>query len=128
MGWKAGDYCRVDYKSGTYVARFVEKAANSPRAVVQIVAVLEHPYQGDLHNPYETNVPLFHERKAAAFGEQVLIPLGLLERYDGAIPDYHDSLQQAYKQLYAMMQARGDDYGARSLERLDELASTYGFT
>src|SRR5690606_2815173 len=102
-------------------------SANSPRAVVRIEAVLEHPMQGDLHHPYQTQVALFHERKASANGEHVLVHLSSLQAYDAEVPAYNASLQTAYEALVNEMKDRDDDYGNHALRALDQLKKEYGF-
>ena len=121
-----GSTCVFPYKSGTYIGTLTEFASRSNRAVVMIQAVLEHPLQGDLHHPYATDVPLFHERKASAFGEQVLVPLGQLEAFDGEVPEYTLSLRHAYEQSLAAMKARGDTFGELSVRCLEQVRSEYG--
>ena len=103
MSFQPGSPCSFNYKSGSYIGQFVELSARSNRAVVRIVAVLEHPMQGDLHHPYETDVPLFHERKASAYGEQVLVPYAMLEAWHGDLPEYRQSLRDALDRLIADM-------------------------
>ena len=127
MELQIGDLCVIPYKSGTYVGKYMERSANSPRAVVMILAVLEHPMQGDLHHPYETEVPLFHERKASAYQEQVLVPIGTMRAYEGEMPDYSASLRSSFEKYFSEMNRRGDEYGQRSAEQLEKLKQEYGW-
>ena len=123
-----GQLYAVAYKSGEYVGEFVERSANSPRAVVQIKAVLRHPEQGDLHHPYEADVPLFHQRKASAYGEYVLVPLQALRPYAGDVPGYAESLAAAWRRQYGELAERGDAWAERSLLELEQLRREYGFS
>lgn len=106
-------YVRIEHKSGAYVAKIVDRSP--PRTLVEIVAVLRHPLQGDLHHPYEPDVPLFHERRASAQREKVWVPSASLEAYDGDAPAYDDSLRQAWErhreELRKLVEAADD--GAR---------------
>jgi kinase-associated protein B len=88
-----GQIVKAAYKTGEYVAEVME--SDGRRALVKVLAVLRHPTQGDLHHPYDPDVPLFHERKASADGEKVWVPLRDLQTYSGEIPSYRDSLLAA---------------------------------
>ncbi|AJY73987.1 sporulation phosphorelay system protein KapB [Paenibacillus beijingensis] len=91
---QVGDIVKFSYKSGTYVGEVAE--TGSPRAVVKVLAVLKHPDQGDLHNPYNPDVPMFHERRALSHTEKALVPLRDIEPYRGGeVPDYRASLLRA---------------------------------
>lgn len=91
------NYVSVTYKTGTYIAKIVE--TSPPRTLVEIAAVVEHPLQGDLHHPFEPDVPLFHERRAAANREKVWVPSAFVERYEGEVPEYDESLRRAWGEL-----------------------------
>ncbi|TMV17200.1 kinase [Paenibacillus thermoaerophilus] len=120
---KPGDPVRARYKSGEYAGILVE--ASGPRAVVEIRAVLSHPLQGDLHHPYEADVPLFHQRRALAYREKALVPKADIEPFAGEIPDYADSLRQAVKRELDRLAAM-DGQWARMAERsLRELEQDY---
>ncbi|MDF2721340.1 MAG: kinase [Paenibacillus sp.] len=122
-------YWAVQYKSGAYIAKAIEAA--SPRILVEMAAVLRHPLQGDLHHPYEAEVPLFHERRAASQREKVWVHRSDAEPYDGPIPAYDASLRDAWEQLVqAMQQMKNNDpdraeWAAKSLEKLNELERDY---
>ncbi|RKN84162.1 sporulation phosphorelay system protein KapB [Paenibacillus ginsengarvi] len=98
------DYVTVEYKTGAYIAKVVETAP--PRALVEITAVLKHPQQGDLHHPFQADVPLFHERRAAASREKVWVLSSTVKAYNGSVPAYDESLRAAWEEM------------VRSLERL----------
>jgi kinase-associated protein B len=65
---KIGDNVRVEIRSGHYLGELIE--INGPRVLVKVLAVLKHPEQGDLHNPYNPDVPMFHERRALSYTEK----------------------------------------------------------
>jgi kinase-associated protein B len=91
--WKTGDLVRVSYKSGEYVAEVLEE--QGAKLLVRIAAVLTYPTQGDLHHPYEADVPLFHQRRALAYQEKIMIPAHSAAPYHGSVPDYGESVQRA---------------------------------
>lgn len=123
---QAGQHYIVAYKSGEYIVEFMEKSMNSPRAVVKIISVVEHPEQGDLHNPYMVEVPLFHQRKAAANGECILVPLSALRPYEGEAPDYASSLASAWRRKHRELSERNDEWARRCLQEMELLREEYG--
>lgn len=90
---QAGELAQVAYKSGEYVAEIVE--VNPPRALIKVLAVLKHPEQGDLHNLYDPDAPMFHERRALAYTEKANVLVRDLKAYRGDVPDYTASLRRA---------------------------------
>jgi kinase-associated protein B len=119
-----GDIVRAVYRAGEYIGEIVEVKAT--KAVVKIVAVQKHPTQGDLHNPFEANVPMFHQRRALAFQEKALVPLSTVHPYEGEVPSYNDSLQRALADEMEELNKRKDDpWAQRSLEELDKLKKEY---
>lgn len=65
---KVGEIVKIEVRSGHYAGELVE--LNGPRALVKVLAVLKHPEQGDLHQPYDPDVAMFHERRALSFTEK----------------------------------------------------------
>ncbi|MEF3301606.1 sporulation phosphorelay system protein KapB [Paenibacillus sp. GYB003] len=118
------DYVTVDYKTGVYIAKIVEAAP--ARTLVEIAAVIRHPLQGDLHRPYEPDVPMFHERRAAAHREKVWVPSSSVERYEGGVPDYGGSLRQALddamRAMTGLAEGEGDSAGANDRPGLSKWA------
>jgi len=102
--YQVGDIVQAEVRSGRYVAELAE--LNGPRALVKVLAVLEHPEQGDLHQPYNPDVAMFHERRALSCTEKTTVLLRDLQPYAGEVPDYNESLRAAV---------------ARSIEALDRL-------
>lgn len=121
-----GSIVSARYKTGEYIGEVVELTSSS-KAAVQIAAVLQHPSQGDLHNPMNPNVPLFHQRRALAYREIALMPLYTIQPYEGEIPDYKASLQQALEaEIRSMEQSEYTEWAQRCLQELEQLKKEYG--
>ncbi|MED0674531.1 kinase-associated lipoprotein B [Aneurinibacillus thermoaerophilus] len=121
---KSGDLVTAAYKSGEYVGELVE--LYPPRvAVVKILAVLVHPTQGDLHHPFAANVPLFHQRRALAYGEKASAPLASVRPYDGEVPEYKASLKKALEEQISKLREDTSEWAQRSLVQLKELQKEY---
>ncbi|GGG63187.1 sporulation phosphorelay system protein KapB [Paenibacillus radicis (ex Gao et al. 2016)] len=94
QSYAVGDIVKAEVRSGHYVAEVME--LNGPRALVKILAVLKHPEQGDLHSPYNPDVPMFHERRALSYTEKTTVLLRALSVYGSStVPDYKQSLLAA---------------------------------
>ncbi|WP_240666617.1 kinase-associated lipoprotein B [Longirhabdus pacifica] len=113
---------QVNYKSGVYVAKLVEKREST--AIVEILAVLEHPKQGDLHHQYETDVAMFHQRKALAYLEKARVANAQIKKYMGQIPSYDVSLQAALQKEIASMEHLVK-WAQMSLHHLSDLQKQY---
>lgn len=123
-----GTLCEIQYKTGRYIAQFVERSQNnSSRAVVKIISVLDHPEQGDLHHPYEADVSMFHQRKASAYMEHVLIPMNMIEVYTGEVLDYQSSLVHSLQCKMQELAGKNDKWSQKSREQLSLLNKEYGF-
>lgn len=123
-----GTLCMIHYKTGRYIAEFVERSQNnSSRAVVKILSVVDHPQQGDLHHPYEVDVPIFHQRKASAFTEHVLLPLNSIEIYTGEVIDYQSSLANAMQRQLQELTKKDDEWSNKAREQLQLMSKEYGF-
>lgn len=121
--YRVGDRVIAEYKSGQYIAEICE--LHPPKATVKVLAVCKHPLQGDLHRPHQTAVRLFHQRKALAYQEKVMLPLELLERYEGTVPDYSESLRQAVAREKAELQKQEGAWAQRALQELCSLEADY---
>lgn len=122
---KAGDVVTASYKTGTYIG-IIEEVTSTAKAAVKIAAVVEHPTQGDLHNPMQASVPFFHQRRALAHGEIALMPIHTISPYDGEIPEYRASLQKALEEQIAELSKHSNDpFAQRSIQELQELAKDY---
>ncbi|CAM4410748.1 kinase-associated lipoprotein B [Paenibacillus tarimensis] len=117
-----GQNVKMNYKSGVYIGEVME--ISGPRAVVKVLAVLKHPEQGDLHNPYNPDVPMFHERRALSYTEKALALINDLQPYSGHIPDYRESLMHAVESELADLE-RLRRWADRSIQQLEALRSEY---
>lgn len=115
---------RASHKTGEYIGEIVER--DERRALVRILAVLKHPTQGDLHHPYDPDVPLFHERRALSYTEKVWIPRQSAEPYRGEVPDYRDSLKRALDEELSRMDTLRR-WSTRCAENLETLRQDYGY-
>ena len=123
--FKPGDVVQAEYKSGVYVGEVVEIKEERRKALIKVLAVLKHPDQGDLHHPGQADVPLFHERKALAYQEKVNVPLRMVSRYDGVIPDYHTSLLEAVTREIKALEHEDSPWAKQALSHLYTLHQEY---
>jgi kinase-associated protein B len=121
-GFKIGDVVRAEVRTGQYACELME--LNGPRALVKVLAVLKHPEQGDLHNPYNPDVPMFHERRALSYTEKTNVLLRDLNKYNGQVPDYKQSLLAAAEAEIAGLD-RLQRWAAKGLEQLIQLKQDY---
>jgi kinase-associated protein B len=120
--YNIGDVVHAEYKTGEYAGEVVE--LRPPFAIVKILAVLKHPTQGDLHNPMEVAVPLFHQRRALSYQEKARVPLSQMAPYKWNIPDYSESLRSALGQQIEELE-KTLEWAKRSLDELVSLKSEY---
>lgn len=117
---------RFTYKTGKYFGRLF---AERPQGlVVEVLAVEKHPIQGDLHNPNQVDVPLFHVRTALHPHEKVTVAPGVVYAYEGEIPSYAESLRQAYDKEVERLNGQNpetDTFVQKCLENYKELESIY---
>ncbi|QQK79957.1 kinase [Salicibibacter cibi] len=111
------------YKTGVYVGEKIEEKGD--RTLLKVLAVLKHPLQGDLHQGFDTNVPLFHERNALSQYEKTWVPTVTVQKYDQDIPDYKESLRTALDEEMKKMKARNDAFGNEALKSLEKLETRY---
>ncbi|MBM7694413.1 kinase-associated protein B [Peribacillus deserti] len=122
--FKAGDQVTAFYKTGKYIGEITD--ASRPQSyLVRVLAVEKHPMQGDLHNPKEADVLMFHQRKALAFREQTNVPKNMVKPYSGDIPSYGQSLQEAVARAIQELEGKEDRWSKKSLESLRELEKEY---
>lgn len=119
---KIGDIVQAEVRSGQYIGELIE--INRPRALVKVLAVLKHPEQGDLHNPYDPDVPMFHERRALSYTEKTTVLLRDVKAYAGNVPDYSESLQAAVAKEIASLD-RLHRWTAKALEQMQQLQKEY---
>ncbi|THF72835.1 sporulation phosphorelay system protein KapB [Cohnella fermenti] len=113
---------RAAYKTGEYIGELVE--SDGRRTLVQVLAVLAHPKQGDLHHPNDPDTPMFHERPASAYREKVWVPAGAVQPYSGPIPEYKESLLAAAEAEAGRLD-RLQRLAAKSLETIRGLLEQY---
>ncbi|MGM8365171.1 kinase-associated lipoprotein B [Virgibacillus sp. W0181] len=114
-----GDIVRAGYNSGEYIGKVMEDRRNA--YLVEVLAVLNHPKQGDLHNPGSVNGVAFHERKALAFSEKMNAGKRRVKPYDGEIPNYNDSLKKAIAKLKQDLKTSDTAYNQAALTKLTDL-------
>jgi len=119
---EVGNIVKAKVRSGLYVGEVVE--LNSPRALVKVLAVLKHPEQGDLHQPYNPDVAMFHERRALSYTEKTTVLIRDLDNYAGAVPDYQESLRAAVAAEIESLD-RLNRWAAKSLETMIGLQKEY---
>ena len=119
-----GDSVIFFNKTGKYIGVITENYDD--RFLVKTKAVLNHPRQGDLHNPNKVDVPFFHERKALALNEQTNILKNMVRPYEENIPEYATSLLDAVHTFEKRLNdSRDDAFAQKSLESLQELKKEY---
>ncbi|OLO39098.1 kinase [Alkalihalophilus pseudofirmus] len=111
------------YKTGKYIGEITN--VRPEQYVVRVLAVLKHPDQGDLHNPKETDVELFHERRALAYREQTNIPKVYVKPFSDDVPSYEESLKEALKQQYTKLESDQSAWAKKSIEMLQSLEKEY---
>ncbi|TYR73833.1 kinase [Rossellomorea vietnamensis] len=121
--FKNGDIVTALYKTGKYIGEVTDSRPGV--YVVKVLAVLKHPRQGDLHNPKEVDVPLFHERKALAFRERANIPEKMVKPFEGDIPEYNESLSSTFNELKKQLASEESAFAAKSLETLESIRREY---
>lgn len=119
---KIGDNVRVEIRSGHYLGELIE--INGPRCLVKVLAVLKHPEQGDLHNPYNPDVPMFHERRALSFTEKTNVLMRDVKKHAGIIPEYNVSLRAAAEAEIASLD-RLQRWAAKGHEQMQQLLKEY---
>lgn len=114
-----GDIVKATYNSGVYIGEVLEDKQNF--FLVKVLAVVEHPTQGDLHHRGQVDGVAFHERKALAYGEKTNVRKRFLEKYEGDIPDYVESLKQAVTNIKNELQKEDTEFNRLSLEKIQDL-------
>lgn len=115
-------YYKLSYKTGQYI---VESLGAHPNGeLIQIAAVLIHPRQGDLHHPGAADF-FFHERKALSYHEKRIVHPNLLKPYEGNLPDYVSSLQNALSAMEQKLKQSDDDFSRLALKNVQSLKQEY---
>ncbi|WP_214269222.1 sporulation phosphorelay system protein KapB [Staphylococcus pseudoxylosus] len=114
---------RFSHKTGSYGVTIKEEKENS--ILVQVEQVINHPKQGDLHNPTETENVFFHERKALSHYEKRYTTKSHLRAFNVETMPYTESLQQAISKLEAQLKTQNTLHATMSLDNLQRLKHDY---
>ncbi len=120
---KIGDVVTGIYKTGKYIGVITD--IRQMHYLVQVKAVIKHPQQGDLHNPKQADVHIFHERRALAFNEQTNVPKQMVKYFEGEIPEYRQSLKHAVTTMKQELEEMNTEWAKQSLNRLHVLEKEY---
>lgn len=124
MSIETGSVVKARYKTGSYIGKIKEERGKF--YLVEILAVLKHPQQGDLHHPMETEDIFFHERRALAHHEKANIPKTAVSAFSDTIPEYTNSLRTAVQQLKQDLEAQpASRYQELALANVDILEKDY---
>ncbi|WP_144527632.1 kinase-associated lipoprotein B [Peribacillus simplex] len=121
--FKIGDKVTAIYKTGKYIGEVTD--IRPAAYLVKVLAVLKHPMQGDLHNPKQTEVSMFHQRRALAFREQTNVPKNMVRNFDEEIPEYKASLREAVEKMKSTLSEAQTEWNDKSLHLLEDLAADY---
>lgn len=121
--FEIGQIVTGTYKTGKYVGKIIEQRGD--RYLFEVLAVLKHPKQGDLHHPNSADVPLFHERRALAYKEKTNMPRVYIREYNEEIPDYNESLKKALYEEIEALQNDDSEFAKKSLQNLKNLEKSY---
>lgn len=120
---RVGDIVKAHYHSGTYAGKVIEdRGANY---LIEVLAVLKHPLQGDLHNFGKVDGVFFHERKALALHEKMNVKKQAVHPFAGEVPSYHASLAYSVAEYRAKLTAEESDYHKHALQKLEGLEMNY---
>lgn len=118
-----GEIVTAIYKTGKYIGEITE--VRPQHYLVRILAVLKHPMQGDLHNPKDADVLIFHERKALSYREQANIPYKMVKAFENEVPDYMESLKEAVAIMKKELAETSSEWAEMSLKALESLEKDY---
>ena len=118
-----GDLVQTTYNSGTYIGKIIDDKRNF--WLVEILAVVTHPTQGDLHHPGQVEGVAFHERKALAFREKTNARKRDTVKYEGEVIDYAQSLKQAVDSMRKSLKKEDTPFNNLSLEKIADLEKHY---
>ncbi|HLR14935.1 MAG TPA: sporulation phosphorelay system protein KapB [Bacillota bacterium] len=118
-----GEHVLAVYNTGTYIGEVLEDRGNY--ILVEVLAVLEHPTQGDLHKPGQVEGAVFHERKALSFKEKMNVRKRKIKSHEGQVPEYISSLKEAYETLKQTLNNEETQYNTLALKKLEQLNEHY---
>src|SRR5690625_6583875 len=118
-----GDFVKTSYNSGEYIGKIIDDKRNF--WLVEILAVLTHPTQGDLHKPNQVEGVAFHERKALAFREKANVRKRDTIPFAGDIPKYAESLKRAVIAIKNEISQEDTPFNKIQLEKIADLETYY---
>jgi kinase-associated protein B len=121
--FKVGDKVTAIYKTGKYIGEVTDIRPNA--YLVKVHAIAKHPMQGDLHNPKQTDVSMFHQRRALAFQEQANVPKNMVKHYEEEFPDYQASLRESVDKMKLKLSEDRTEWSQKSLQMLNGLEADY---
>ena len=122
---QVGEIVTGIYKTGKYIGEITE--IRPQHYLVRVLAVMKHPMQGDLHNPKNADVLIFHERRALSFREQANIPKQMVKPFDNEVPDYLESLKEAVAKMKMELTETPSQWAEMSIRSLESLEKDYKF-
>jgi len=122
---QVGEVVTAIYKTGKYIGEITE--IRPQHYLVRVLAVMKHPMQGDLHNPKEADVLIFHERRALSFREQANIPKQMVKPFENEVPDYMESLKEAVAKMKKELAEIPSQWAEMSIRSLGSLEKDYKF-
>ncbi|MFP5112805.1 kinase-associated lipoprotein B [Bacillaceae bacterium C204] len=121
--FQIGEIVTAIYKTGKYIGEITE--IRPQHYLVRVLAVLKHPMQGDLHNPKDADVLIFHERKALSYREQANIPYKMVKPFESEVPDYLESLKDAVAKMKQELAETSSEWAEMSLRAMESLEKDY---
>jgi kinase-associated protein B len=121
--FQIGEIVTAIYKTGKYIGEITE--IRPQYYLVRVLAVLKHPMQGDLHNPKDADVLIFHERKALSYREQANIPYKMVKPFESEVPDYLESLKNAVAKMKQELAETSSEWAEMSLRAMESLEKDY---
>lgn len=116
-------YFRLMHKTGIYIVEHLESRQNGE--LVQVINVITHPTQGDLHNRNEVENVFFHERRALSYKEKRIVDKNLLKPYEDDVLSYEDSLRNAINKMEEKLKKEDNAFNKQSLLMLQNLKAEY---
>jgi kinase-associated protein B len=114
----------ASYKTGQYIGEAEDE--RNQMVLVKVLAVTNHPWQGDLHNPKNADVPFFQERRALSEGERAWMPVHTVKEYKGAkLLSYKESLKNSLIHYIEKLKNDDSEWAKRSLQCLYQLEKDY---
>jgi kinase-associated protein B len=118
-----GDIVQVPNKSGIYIGEIMEDRGD--KYLIQTLAVLKHPMQGDLHHPKQVDHVVFHERKALSQFEKFNVLKDIVSAYTEKVPAYGESLKKAVGTYKEQLTSKTSDYNTAALKALEIVENSY---